>query len=134
MKIRVRHGTTRTVLIIKNFAFKFPRIKFKNCGKQWYINFLSGLMANYNEVIFSKMKENEYGVKYMPVIFHLPLGVLNVMRAGEVLTEHEFNEYVKTLKNNLNIPKTETTLFIVNDAHHTNFIKYKNNIFCIDYV
>ena len=69
-------GATRLVLLTKRYAFKLPTI-FS------YTRFLHGLLANMQEVEWSKPRYPQL----CPVIFSLPLGLLVVMPRCQPLTE-----------------------------------------------
>ena len=77
---RLAFGVTRNVILIGRFAFKFPAVS------EWRL-FLLGLLANMQEVVFSGMNHP----KLCPVVCHLPLGFLVVMRRARVLTDGEFD-------------------------------------------
>ena|SRR5690625_110970 len=92
----LKTGSTRWVFLIGKFAFKIPSFF------SWK-NFLLGLLANMQEVNFSKilcMKE-----KLCPIKFHIPLGFLVVMPRVRVLQENELS-------------KTELDLFCICNEHY----------------
>lgn len=80
MRFQIKHGTTRTAILIWSYAFKIPILKYG-----WKM-FLQGLLANLNEVMFSRMKDE----RLCPVLHHLPLGFLNIMPRAETLTDSEW--------------------------------------------
>jgi len=74
----IKTGTTRYVLVVGRFAFKFPRIS------SWR-NFLAGLLHNMNERAFSTMNID----LLCPVVASAPGGFLNVMPACQVSADCE---------------------------------------------
>jgi hypothetical protein len=74
--MKLKYGTSRTVILTKNYAFKLPYI-----GR--WTNFLWGLIANMNEVKFNTMKDD----RLARVVFSLPAGFLVVMKRAEPLKE-----------------------------------------------
>ena len=75
---QVKYGSTRTVILTNNYAFKFPYIG------RWK-NFLLGLLSNMQEVEFNTLKDE----RLAKVIFHLPLGFLVVMKRAEPLQKFD---------------------------------------------
>lgn len=69
----IRRGSSRTVLLTKRYAFKFPTFT------SWKL-FLYGLLANMQEKTFSGMQIPELA----PVLFALPGGFLVVMPRVDV--------------------------------------------------
>lgn len=81
--IMIKRGSSRIVIFIAGYAFKFPYFLR-------YENFLHGLIANMNERKFWKCKEMR---KYLcPVRFFLPFGFLIVMPKCRTLSDEEFNQ------------------------------------------
>ena len=76
----IKYGASRTVFLTTKYAIKRPSF-------QSYRLFLHGLLANLQEVKFSKSKLDGL----CPVIFYLPLGLLVVMPRCRVLTFDEFD-------------------------------------------
>lgn len=77
---QIEYGCSRTVLLIGNYAFKFPSFLYL------WKHFLNGLLHNMQEVTFSNMQ-----LPYLcPVLFYLPGGFLNVMPRCRELTESEY--------------------------------------------
>lgn len=74
--MEIKYGSSRTVILTKNYAFKLPYI-----GR--WINFLWGLIANMNEVKFNTMNDD----RLAKVVFHLPAGFLVVMKRAKPLTD-----------------------------------------------
>lgn len=85
--MKVCNGTHRTTYLVAGLAIKFPVIKT-------YKMFLHGLLANLQEVEFSKAAWPEL----CPVIFSLPLGLLVVMKRAEPLTTEEYIELCRNYK------------------------------------
>ncbi len=78
----VKQGTTRIVLLIGNYAIKFP--KFWN-----YKLFLKGLLANIDENFWWKYSDKE---KLCDVYFCSPFGLFIIMKRGVELSELEYNK------------------------------------------
>lgn len=74
----IRFGTTRTVLLVGNLAFKFPVIV------SWRL-WLCGLLANIQETKFSALSS-----KLCPVLFSAPLGLMIVMKRATPLSREAF--------------------------------------------
>jgi len=72
-------GATRWVWLTRRWALKFPSFSS-------FRNFLHGLLANDQEVMFSRAGWPEL----CPICFHLPLGLLVVMPRTRPLSDHEF--------------------------------------------
>lgn len=77
MGIKVHKGTTRTVILVKQKAFKFPRPKK---GNRWGC-FLEGLLANRREADLGTLGFSQL----CPVLFHIPGGWLTVMGRADPL-------------------------------------------------
>lgn len=77
--MKVKYGSSRTVILTKKYAFKLPYI-----GK--WKNFLWGLIANMNEVSFNTMRDDRLAT----VVFYLPAGFLVVMQRATPL--RDFNK------------------------------------------
>lgn len=114
----MRSGSTRWVLIIGNLVFKIP--SFYN-----YTNFLWGLLANMQEVRFSKCVDMKH--KLCPVKFYLPLGFLVVMPKARILTKNELSkERLEKfcIGDNFKIPA---------EIKHDSFGYYKCKLVVVDY-
>ena len=74
--MEIKYGSSRMVILTKNYAFKLPYIG------RWK-NFLWGLIANMQEVDFNTLNDE----RLAKVIFHLPAGFLVVMKRAEPLKE-----------------------------------------------
>lgn len=96
MNYRYNFGVTRNVFLLWNYAFKIPSVS------EWRL-FLLGLLANMQEVSFSKLNHP----KFCPIVFYLPLGFMVVMKRARVMCDNEFDkEYMSkwTVEENLTIP------------------------------
>jgi len=80
--VLVKHGATRTVLLIHRWAVKIP-----SCI-EWRL-FLQGLLANMQERKFAGTEWPEF----CPVIFGVPGGWLLVMRRAQPLTDDEWERF-----------------------------------------
>jgi hypothetical protein len=79
----VKSGATRHVLLTQKWAIKTPRIT------HWRA-FLNGLLANDQEVTFSKMRD----ARMCSVVFRLPLSFVIVMPRCRTLTVDEHQRFV----------------------------------------
>jgi hypothetical protein len=95
MKIEMKHGTTRKVLLIGKYAFKFPN---------WdeYRLFLHGLLANQQEALWWREMRDPPEVRTMmcPVLFYAWGGWLVVMPRCKPLSRKEFLRLAKYRANN----------------------------------
>jgi hypothetical protein len=78
--VKLAYGTTRTVLLTKRFAFKFPS------AVEWRL-FLLGLLGNMQEARFSGLSPN-----LCPVLFSIWGGFLVVMPRCRPLSISDFGE------------------------------------------
>ena len=114
----LRSGSTRWVLLIGRFAFKIPSLY------SWK-NFLWGLLANMQEVEFSRccdMKD-----KLCPVKFYLPLGFLVVMPKVRILAKDELPKEMLEkfcIGQNFTIPA---------ELKHDSFGYFKGKLVAVDY-
>lgn len=81
MSVKIKKGSTRWVILTKRYAVKVPSLY------SW-TNFLWGLLANMQEVRFSKVEA--FSDKVCPVLFSIPLGFLLIMPKVKILTGPEF--------------------------------------------
>lgn len=88
MNYRYKFGTTRNVFLIWKYAIKIPNI----FDFEWRL-FLLGLLANMQEVSFSKMNNP----KFCPIIFSLPMGFLVIMKRAEQMTDKDFETKINYL-------------------------------------
>jgi hypothetical protein len=79
----ISKGASRWVICINNIAIKFPSLMS-------YTYFLYGQIANIEEMENSKFLPRE---KLCPIIFHLPFGLMTVMKRARILTEEEFSKF-----------------------------------------
>lgn len=89
-------GCSRTVLLTKRYAFKFPSL-YNSLGRFGWREFLQGLLANMQEITFARTQWKEL----CPVLFYIPGGFLVVMPRVQILTDEEFlainlNEFLDT--------------------------------------
>jgi hypothetical protein len=80
--MKICYGTTRIVFLIGKIAIKIPSITE-------YRLFLHGLLANMQEVTFSKTK----WIELCPILFHIPFGFLVVMKRATPLTREQFETF-----------------------------------------
>ena len=73
-----KQGSTRFVILTKQYAIKIPQFKWRN--------FLLGLLANMQEVQFSKLNDT----RLCPVKFYIPGGWLIVMPRCEIISDEMF--------------------------------------------
>lgn len=78
----MKKGATRFVFIFHNLVIKIPSLYS-------YKNFLNGLLANMQEVQFSKC--TDFKDKLCPIKFHMPLGLMVVMPKAIILTKNEIS-------------------------------------------
>lgn len=79
----MKKGSTRYVFFIGNYAFKIPSL-------HGYTQFLWGLLANMQEVKFSKISSIKD--KLCPVVFYIPFGLMLVMPKVRVLNQNEISK------------------------------------------
>ena len=80
--MKICYGTTRVVFLINQFAIKIPTIvEFRL--------FLCGLLANMQEVQFSKTKWEEL----CSVVFYLPFGLMVIMKRATPLTREQYDSF-----------------------------------------
>ena len=113
----MKFGSSRYVFFICKYAFKIP-------SPYSWRNFLCGLLANLQEVQFSKMKHP----KLCPVLFHLPLGFLVVMPKVKTLNRSDILKYdldkFCTEENNFTVPA---------ELKPDSFGIYRGNLVAVDY-
>lgn len=78
--MKTKNGCTRKVFLIGNYAIKIPQINYG------WRPFLNGLLANMQEVSFSKVKDK----RICPVLFSFKGGWLIIMPRCEYLTNFQF--------------------------------------------
>ena len=109
----IKRGRSRTVILTKNHAIKLPYI-----GR--YINFLWGLIANMNEVKFSKLNDK----RLASIVFSLPFGLLVVMKRADPLKKFNKKFLTDFCTKNGNIPV---------EIKKDSFGYIKNKLVAIDY-
>ena len=84
----IRKGATRWVICLGRYAFKLPSLHS-------YTDFLGGLRSNVFEYkTYEYAKEGAFPIdKFCPIVFSLPLGLLNVMRRAAVMKNEEFKHF-----------------------------------------
>jgi hypothetical protein len=78
--MKLKYGTTRTVILTKNYAIKIPTFVT-------YKLFLNGLLGNMQEHLFWKHLKS---YKLCPILFYIIGGFLLVMPRAKELTREEF--------------------------------------------
>lgn len=81
-QVEIRRGTTRDVVLVGSYAFKFPTLA------SWR-QFLGGLLANLCE--YDWWKSGFMRDHLCPITFRLPGGFLVVMRRASPLTKEEYD-------------------------------------------
>lgn len=79
----IHAGATRTVIVTKRFAWKFPRFYRKGRVFQWS-QFLQGMLANLQERYWARFKYPQL----CPIYFADPLGLLVVMPRCEAMSPY----------------------------------------------
>ena len=82
MKLEVKHGASRVVILTKNYAIKLPTWKH-------YRLFLHGLLANMQEGTWGEVGYEGFA----PVIRSNPLGFYVVMKRAREMTMEEYLEF-----------------------------------------
>lgn len=106
-------GATRTVLVTKHWAFKFPRF-----GP--YRNFLQGLLGNMQECDFATMRDP----RFCPVLFGLPGGWLVVMPSLSPISDEQWQSILQA---------TEWKWTEAVECKRSSFGVYKGAIVALDY-
>ena len=112
------NGSTRWVLLIGCFAFKIPSMY------NWK-NFLLGLLANMQEIEFSKCNDIKH--KLCPIKFYLPFGLLVVMPKVRILVKDELSKEVLEkfcAEDNFKIPA---------ELKYDSFGYFKGKLVAVDY-
>jgi hypothetical protein len=78
--MKILYGCTRFVILTKNYVIKIPQFKY-----EWR-HFLLGLLANMQEVAFSKIEDD----RFCPVFFSLPGGCMVIMPRCKEISREEF--------------------------------------------
>lgn len=111
-------GSTRWVFVANKFVYKIPSLySFKH--------FLLGLLANMQEVEFSKCKD--FKETLCPVKFYLPLGFLVVMPKVRILEPNEVSkDFLKDFCLNANLGELV-------ELKHNSFGYLENKLVAVDY-
>lgn len=118
--MKIEKGTTRFVILLGKYAFKFPRIHFK-AKNRWPL-FLRGLLANMTEKQFSSVHDESL----CPVVFSMWGGWFNIMLRAEPLSKDEWlNLDFKTIFQIVSSDLVENKI--------TSFGKLNNKIVAVDY-
>ena len=114
----LRNGSTRWVFLINNLAFKIPSFY------SWK-NFLCGLLANIQEVEFSKCVDIKD--KLCPIYFYIPFGFLITMPRVRILEKDELsNDFLEKFCN-------DNKFKIPAELKHDSFGYFKNKLVAVDY-
>jgi hypothetical protein len=129
-RMKIKYGCTRYVILTKNYAIKLPQFKY-----QWR-HFLLGLLANMQEVQFSKMKDN----RLCPIKFYIPGGWILIMPKCIPITKKDFFNLniTKFWPNNTEDYHPNNTCERVNfnvpvENKQDSFAYYNDEIVAIDY-
>lgn len=117
-----RSGVTRIVILIWKYAIKIPNFTYS------YQHFLWGLLGNINEVSTFKNKVTRNRV--CPILFHLPLGLMVIMRRVKILTDEEFLSHRDELEE---ILKVQEDWVITTELKSNSFGWYNGKIVVTDY-
>lgn len=125
-----RTGCTRIVLLTKRYAIKIPNFI------DGYKSLLNGLLANLEEREFSKLNYKQL----CPILFSLPLGLINVMPKVKILSDEEFTISLLDEFDIFSVEDSEYKLDIVCNGY---FIRVENKansfgwlnekLVCVDY-
>lgn len=119
----IKYGCTRIVFLIGGYAIKFPQIKY-----EWK-HFLLGLLANMQEIGFSKMDDK----RMCPVLFYIPGGWMVVMPRCKNLSREEFMKLDTRIFYPLNENSPNEYFNVPVENKEDSFGWYKGKIVAIDY-
>ncbi len=85
LDFKIKHGSTRHVFLVGNYAIKIPFIK------PWR-NHLLGRLANMQERAFGKLPMKEWP-GLCPIFFGIPGGWLLVMHRAQSLTQEQWDSF-----------------------------------------
>ncbi len=139
--MKITKGTTRRVLIISEWAIKFPRISvllqslwligdsdFSNTFRRGCQQFIDGLVANLTEFKVSLLSER---IKFLaPVYFSCGLFSIQKRALGQKPTYDEMNTVLREL------PENAQYQLLTMDPHLLdikNFVKTDKGIVMVDY-
>lgn len=117
--MKIKHGCTRTVFLIGNYAIKIP-------STYSWIHFLQGLIHNLNELKYWKwsLSGNFIDSRFLcPIIFYIPGGWLLVMKRCQSVSE----------KSNLDTLYKELSSWGISDLKPNNCGLLNNSAVCLDY-
>ena len=119
--MKVAKGSSRTVLLTKKYAIKFPFTFYKGmkCRKFWY-RLLHGLIANIHELEYKDYRYcfyQEYGIILNVPLFGFKSGLCNIYKRASMLNEP------RNYKRLPNIIENKTDSFGIVDGE----------VMCIDY-
>lgn len=117
----IKKGTTRWVILTKNYAWKFPSMRS-------YPEMLKGLLCNKNEqAVWKYRKEFNYAEHLCPIVYANMWGWLIVMPRAKELSEKKFLKLDKE-KLNYRFPFNE-----IAEWKRDSLGKLKGKIVFIDY-
>ena len=117
--MKIIKGTSRNIVLVGKFAFKFPNINSLRI-------FLLGMIANSDEAASSKLLASTG--KINPVLFWFPFGLCNVYLKAEpigrdVFWDLKFEEWIKI--------QTKQTITV--EHKYSSFGIVKGEIVAVDY-
>lgn len=117
INIKIKKGTTRTVLLMSNYAIKFPRVS------NGHLIFLQGCYANWSERHYCKMFKGmpDFYNKVAPSFFCSVFGLLQIQIRVEANRMELTDEQVDYFKD------------LCTDTKPNNFGYYKGKLVCVDY-
>lgn len=81
--MKIRNGSSRKVLLLGKFAFKFAYGNNKFYFKQ-------GMLANKQETYYSKLDKERFAKVYLS----FPFGLLNICQRADELTKEQFASFI----------------------------------------
>ena len=96
--MKIKYGSTRTVILTDNYAFKLPGFWCGYLKRYYWKQFLLGLLANMQEKEFSGMDHP----KLCPVKFYIPRGFLVVMPRAIPVSEETWERMDKSFMEETN--------------------------------
>ena len=85
--MKLKKGATRFVILIGNYAVKFPAIWIKSSFYGTFYMFLQGWLGNRNEYLWSRSRIFDYLCRVRISVF---LSFIIIMDKAEELTQEEF--------------------------------------------
>lgn len=121
-----KNGATRFVLLTQKWAIKIPRLDS-------YRSFLNGLLANEQEIVWSKIGDT----RLLTIEQSLPLGLLIIMPRVEPLSikyqKLLENENVREMFYEILFEFTKSPYLIPAEIKLDSFGEYNGKLVCIDY-